>query len=333
MHIGVGYPFDLSPGAARAFLRGAEQAGVHRVWIYENPGWPGAFATAGAVAAWTEHILIGIGTVSPYTRNPVTLAVEVAQLQALSSGRVTVGLGVGPAPTLARWGIDPARPVATMTETITYLRRAIPGESVTLHGTFVHIDGVALSFPATDRAVPIFIGTIGDKLSEVAGRMADGVIISNHAPLPLVRRTVERSRAAAELAGRDPAEFRVIAYVPFSLQASGAEAHRALKPSAARTLTRAAGNPALEAMYVADGVLGPDEIGDIAAKTAAGADPMGLISDAVTQALCLSGDPEAVAARMAQYRAAGVDELVLFELSTAADPVAAMRQAVALAAS
>jgi alkanesulfonate monooxygenase SsuD/methylene tetrahydromethanopterin reductase-like flavin-dependent oxidoreductase (luciferase family) len=331
MRIGVGYPFDMPASTAFAFLRGAEQVGVDTIWIYENPGWPGAFSTAGAVAALTSRVQIGIGTVSPYTRNPVTLAVEIAQLQALSSGRAVAGLGAGPAHALARWGIDTARPVAAMTETLDYLRRALPGQTVAFDGKFVHVEGVTLGFPTTDRAVPIMVGTIGARLSEMAGRLADGLIISNHAPLALVSSTAERGRSAAALAGRDPAAFRIVAYVPFSLRASGAEAHRALKPSIARTLARAAGNDALEAMYAVDGVLTADEIGHIATRMADGADPLELIPDSVVQHLCVSGDAEGVAARMAQYAAAGVDELVLFEVSTADDPIETVRLAVALA--
>lgn len=333
MRIGVGYPFSLPLSASRAFIQGADEVGVDTVWVYENPTWPGAFSTAGAVATLTTRSRVGIGTVSPFTRNPVVLAMEVAQLQSLSEGRAVVGLGAGPAQTLARWGIDTARPIAAMTETLEYLQRAVAGDTVSVQGKYVRTDGVTLSFPSRRGAVPILFGTIGEKLGEVAGRRADGLIISNHAPMSLVEKTVSRARAAAASGGRDASEFNVVAYVPFSLGRTSAEAHRALKPSLASTLARIAGNQALERMYGIDGILGPAEIKNIATEFSAGADPADLISDSVVQQLCLSGDAEDVTARIADYAGAGVDELVLFELSEAEDPIATMRQAVTLAGS
>lgn len=331
MRIGVGYPFDLSLSAARAFVRGADDAGVDTIWVYENPTWPGAFSTAGAVTMLTSRARIGIGTVSPFTRNPVVLAMEVAQLQALSQGRAVIGLGAGPAQTLTRWGIDTGRPVAAMTETAEYLKRAVAGETVTFDGRFVHAEDVTLGFPASGEEVRILFGTIGEKLSEAAGRVADGLIVSNHAPLSLVATTVSRARDAAASDGRDPRDITVVAYVPFSLRRSSSEAHRALKPSVARTVARIAGNDALERMYGTDDILGSEEIRHIATGVAAGADPAELVSDDVIDRLCISGDEANVADRIAEYAAAGVDELVLFELSESEDPVAAMRQAVKLA--
>src|ERR671937_267757 len=60
--------------------RAAERAGLGSVWVIEDYFQPGAFTLAGAAAAVTERITIGIGVVNPYTRHPAVLAMETALL-------------------------------------------------------------------------------------------------------------------------------------------------------------------------------------------------------------------------------------------------------------
>src|SRR4051794_15048224 len=81
---------------AMAMAVEAERLGLDSAWMYENLYYPGALSTAGAAIARTSRLRVGIGTVSPYTRNPVIYAMEAGQLHELSGGRFTLGLGASP---------------------------------------------------------------------------------------------------------------------------------------------------------------------------------------------------------------------------------------------
>ncbi|MCS7255783.1 MAG: LLM class flavin-dependent oxidoreductase, partial [Thermomicrobium sp.] len=63
-----------------------DRAGLHSVWLSEDPdGWD-AIAVAAAAAAHTERIRIGTGVTSPFLRHPVQIAMAVATLDRLSAG-------------------------------------------------------------------------------------------------------------------------------------------------------------------------------------------------------------------------------------------------------
>ncbi|MGH7402764.1 MAG: LLM class flavin-dependent oxidoreductase, partial [Candidatus Rokuibacteriota bacterium] len=60
--------------------RAAERAGLDRLWLIEDYFQTSAFALAGAAAAVTTRIGLGLGVVNPYTRHPALLAMETATL-------------------------------------------------------------------------------------------------------------------------------------------------------------------------------------------------------------------------------------------------------------
>src|ERR671937_1139289 len=75
------------------YARAAERAGLGSAWIIEDYFQPGAYTLAGAAAAVTERIVIGLGVVNPYTRHPALIAMETAALAGIAPGRVVLGLG------------------------------------------------------------------------------------------------------------------------------------------------------------------------------------------------------------------------------------------------
>jgi alkanesulfonate monooxygenase SsuD/methylene tetrahydromethanopterin reductase-like flavin-dependent oxidoreductase (luciferase family) len=75
--------------------RAAEAAGIDSLWFIEDYFQTGAFAIAGAAAAVTTRVDLGLGVVNPYSRHPALLAMETATLAAIAPGRVALGLGTG----------------------------------------------------------------------------------------------------------------------------------------------------------------------------------------------------------------------------------------------
>jgi probable F420-dependent oxidoreductase len=109
VHFGVILPNfgrNSTPARIRAFAAAAEELGFHSVWTTEHivVGPQGVepygrvydpLVTLGWLAGWTERIGLGTSIVLVPLHNPFHLAKEVATLQELSSGRVTLGVGMG----------------------------------------------------------------------------------------------------------------------------------------------------------------------------------------------------------------------------------------------
>ena len=74
-----------------------------------------------------------------------------------------------------------ARPLAVMREIVTTVRALLANETVTFHGEYVHLEGVELDYVHQERRpkdVPIYIGATGDKMMELTGEIADGVVLN-----------------------------------------------------------------------------------------------------------------------------------------------------------
>ena len=68
-----------------------------------------------------------------------------------------------------------------MREIVTAVRALLNNETVTMHGEFVHLDGVELDYVYQERRkkdVPIYIGATGMQMMELTGEIADGVVLN-----------------------------------------------------------------------------------------------------------------------------------------------------------
>jgi probable F420-dependent oxidoreductase len=109
VHFGVilpNYGSDSSPDGIRRVAEAAEELGFDSVWATEHiiVGRDAVdrygrvydpLVTLGWIAGWTERVGLGTSIVLVPLHNPMRLAKEVATLQELSGGRVTLGVGMG----------------------------------------------------------------------------------------------------------------------------------------------------------------------------------------------------------------------------------------------
>lgn len=307
MKVGIGFPYGLPPAEALGVIEACERAGVASAWVVENPYWQGAFATAGALAARTATMEIGIGVVSAFTRSPAIIAMEAAQVQAISGGRLVLGLGVGGPRVLADLGIDVPNPLAAMEESLAVLR-ALLGDGVAAHDGFHRLRDVRLSFEVP--APPLVVGTIGPRMTALAGRVADGLIVSAHVPVAEVARLVADYRRAGE---RRPECGRVTAFLVAAIDDDPAAARARLKPDLAVTMGRLLRIPSLVPVLTATGLSRSDL--EHAASCADGAvgRTADEVADAVVDELCLAGDVPAAVRRLTELCEVGVDEVVLLQ--------------------
>jgi 5,10-methylenetetrahydromethanopterin reductase len=164
-----------------AFAAYAESKGFSAVWQAESRLVREATVPLAAYAAVTERIRIGSGVVDCWSRNPARLAATFSTLDDLAPGRVILGIGAWWDPLAAKVGIDRSHPLTVMREVVTVVRALLHNETVSFDGRYVHFDGVELDYvyqPRHPKDVPIYIGATGVQMLELAGEIADGVVLN-----------------------------------------------------------------------------------------------------------------------------------------------------------
>jgi alkanesulfonate monooxygenase SsuD/methylene tetrahydromethanopterin reductase-like flavin-dependent oxidoreductase (luciferase family) len=157
----------------------AEALGLHSVWLPEGHFTPGASASPlvalAAFAARTRRLRLGTTSLLVSIHHPLRVAEEVSVLDAISGGRVWLGLGRGfRAPLFAGFGVEARAKRDRFDEAVDALLRAWSGEPVTLEGR--HFDTGGRAVRAALRPVqrphpPLLVAAFGRKgLRQAASR-------------------------------------------------------------------------------------------------------------------------------------------------------------------
>jgi len=187
------------------YVRYAEQRGFEAVWQAESRLVRDAIVPMAAYAAVTDRLKVGSGVINNWTRNIGLLAATFLTLDDLAPNRIICGIGAWWDPLARNVGIQRAKPLTAMKETVQILRRLLAMENVTFHGEFVHVDGIELDVVhgrREPRKVPIMIGATGDQMMELTGEIADGAVLNYCVPPEYNDRALELLSSGAARAGR-----------------------------------------------------------------------------------------------------------------------------------
>jgi len=187
------------------YVRYAEEKGFEAVWQAESRLVRDAVVPMAAYAAVSERIKVGSGVINNWTRNIGLLAATYLTLDDLAPDRIICGIGAWWDPLAKNVGIIRRKPLTAMRETVEVLRRLLNLERVTYHGEFVHVDEIELDVVhgrREPRNVPIMIGATGDKMMELTGEIADGVVLNYCVPPEYNDRALELLEKGTEKAGR-----------------------------------------------------------------------------------------------------------------------------------
>lgn len=194
---------DLREGLS--YVRYAEQRGFEAVWQAESRLVRDAIVPMAAYAAVTERLKVGSGVINNWTRNIGLLAATFLTMDDLAPDRIICGIGAWWDPLARNVGIERRKPLTAMRETVEVLRRLLNMERVTYHGEFHQVEGIELDVVhgrREPRHVPILIGATGDKMMEMTGEIADGVVLNYCVPPEYNDRALEFLEAGARKAGR-----------------------------------------------------------------------------------------------------------------------------------
>jgi alkanesulfonate monooxygenase SsuD/methylene tetrahydromethanopterin reductase-like flavin-dependent oxidoreductase (luciferase family) len=166
-------------------VRAAESRGLELVGIQDHP-YQRRYVDTWTLLAWlaarTERIRFFPDVANLPLRPPAVLAKAVASLDALSGGRIELGLGAGAFWDAIRAMGGPARAsgesVEALEEAIRIIRLAWSGErSVSFAGRHYRVKGWHPG-PAPSRGIAIWLGAYRPRMLRLTGRLADGWVPS-----------------------------------------------------------------------------------------------------------------------------------------------------------
>lgn len=231
---GLALPLGARIGELLEVAAEAERSGYRWLWVNDDRLERDPFTVLAAIAERTERIRLGPGVTNPYSRHPALIATAIASLDELSSGRAVLGLGAGGTNHRAL-GIERSAPAATLREAIGLIRALLAGSSATVDGPVVRAHDARLDFSARAE-LPIYVGSRGPRVLELAGELADGAIVGNVATREGWTYATERIAAGAQRAARDPSEVRLVAWLYTCVDDDEERALDAIRPMAATSL-------------------------------------------------------------------------------------------------
>ncbi|WP_329011039.1 LLM class flavin-dependent oxidoreductase [Micromonospora rifamycinica] len=214
----------------------ADELGFDSIWLAEHH-----FSTYGilgspvnfgmAVAERTRQITIGTAVLVLPLHHPLRLAEDIAALDVLSGGRVSIGVGRGYQPAeFAGFGIPLAESKQRYQETLEILRLALSQESFSYHGEIFHYDDVTTyPRPYTPGGPPILQGTVSPESFRERGAAGESIITSpNFTPLGIMQKNFDLYRQGMRENGFDISTYDL----PFMQQVWCGEGEEGLRAAA-----------------------------------------------------------------------------------------------------
>ncbi|MBA3742893.1 TIGR03617 family F420-dependent LLM class oxidoreductase [Sporichthya sp.] len=161
----------------------AEAAGYEAIWSTDSANDP--FLPLAVSAERTQRISLGTGIAVAFARSPMTVAQTAWNLQALSGGRMVLGLGSQIQPHIERrFSMPWSRPAGRMHEYISALRAIWAcwqdGTKLEFSGEFYTHNLMPPHFnpgPVTGGPPPVFLAAVGESMTRVAAEAADGILL------------------------------------------------------------------------------------------------------------------------------------------------------------
>jgi 5,10-methylenetetrahydromethanopterin reductase len=302
MRIGVAFSGGLAPSEIVECVKLAETLGYESAWVAEGHGGD-QFAVLGACAVATRQIRLGTSISSVFVRSAPTIGMAAATVDALADGRFILGLGgshrvqVEP-----EHGIPFVQPTARLRDTVAIVRALVRDGLVSYRGATITIERFDLWFRPRRPQIPIYVAALFPTMLEIAGELADGVLLT-WPTARTIARAVEHVAIGARRAGRAATAVDVASLIPCAVATTAAAARDALRPAVglyAGFFPRY--NRLLAEAGFGDAVRDIKEAFDRGGRDAAAAK----VPDELIDAVALAGTPATCRERIEGYRRAGL---------------------------
>ena len=230
-------PGDPDFGSMIELAEQAEGQGFDSVWagdsVLARPRLE-ALSTLAAIAGRTKRVRLGTAVFLPALRNPVILANEVANLDIISQGRVTLGVGIASkTPAVEKefnaCGVSFRHRVSIFEECVTVMRKLWTEPEVTFDGRHFKLDGISLGLrPVQKDGVPIWMAASAEKPQRRMLRIGDGWFPNSTSPEAFTQgwRQIE---ALAEETNSDSGRLHRALYTTLNINEDKAQADREMR--------------------------------------------------------------------------------------------------------
>jgi 5,10-methylenetetrahydromethanopterin reductase len=271
--------------------------------------YPDPYVQATVAAFEAPGLHVGPWVSNPVTRHPAVTARALHSVDVLTQGRAFLGIGIGDS-AVRNLGLKPA--------SLDELERYVVAVRGLLREGRGNYQGADIPFKEASRPIPIYMAASGPKGLQLAGRIADGVIVGAGLEPHMVQRAKQAIADGAEAAGRDIAELDLWWPVVASLAPDDAEARSRIRAHLITfahfglgRLTEWNGVPTEHHAALAEVQRRYRPINH--AQSAAGshaelADELGL-TDFLAERFAVAGTPATVLARIAELEGRGIDRM------------------------
>jgi 5,10-methylenetetrahydromethanopterin reductase len=304
----LGVSFDgFAPYAdALAFAKEAAAAGAKSLWMADHLGYREPIVSCLAFATAVPDVSVVPTAVSPYLRHPMPTAMQMATLAEAAPGRVALALGTGNPLFLAESGESVDKPVAVAREFITALRALWSGQPVEQEATRFRLRGARMMF-TPPAPIPLYLAAMKPQMLALAGKIADGVVLSAGLSPDFVRESLKHTLAGAHAARRDSSALHLAGYISFATSPDARRAVEEVRKKLAFLLRN---------RYIDDNIAHSG----IAIDQPAIIEAMGrrdyekaarLVPDEAVETFAVAGTVQECCDKLLRYRDAGLTELVL----------------------
>jgi 5,10-methylenetetrahydromethanopterin reductase len=291
-----------------------ETAGMDSFWVADQRWMRDVYVTLGLLAATTRSLALGTRVTDPYIRHPALTAVALATLDEASGGRAVLGIGAGGSG-FAQLGLARERPAVAIREAIELIRALWRGGAVEYHGRQIDWNAGALEFRCRPD-IPIVIAARSPRLLELAGEVADGVIIAAGVAPGAIAWARERVSEGERRAQRKPGSTEILHMTYVALDEDVAAARKAVRRAIFGAVVGS--HPRYEFLQ-ASGVEPPPAL--VSYLDGGGRDPaevMARISDDMVDALTIAGTQDDCGAALEALIRTGVQHVLLAPVATGA---------------
>ena len=178
----------------------------------------------------TSRVRLGPLVTNPLTRHFVVTASAISSIDEVSGGRAILGIGSGDS-AIYTIGAPPAT-VAGLEDSVVTLNRLTSGGAIDREGRRWQVH-------RSVRRVPIYLAAEGPRTLELAGRVADGVIVGLGLTPAVIRLSLDAIERGARAAGRTLADLDIWWFAKTNLADTRDEAVAPIKMALAASANHA----------------------------------------------------------------------------------------------
>jgi alkanesulfonate monooxygenase SsuD/methylene tetrahydromethanopterin reductase-like flavin-dependent oxidoreductase (luciferase family) len=210
---------NITSNEASVVTRESVNLGIKRLWVTEGSE-RDAFAILGNLAPLVQSSQAEIGTnlTNVYSRTPLLIAMSSLTLCELAGDRFFLTLGTGGIGYVQKChGLEFTHPLRRTREYLILVRKILTsraGERIAFHGEFFDVNFRLRDAPS--RPISIFSSALNPKMIQLAGELADGVVLS-HMPIESIDEVKRNLKLGAEKSGRDASKITIFSNLPAGL--------------------------------------------------------------------------------------------------------------------